>query len=427
VQIGHVQIGHVQIRHGQLGMSKNIVVCCDGTGNEIEGNLSNVLKLFRILRKNADQRVYYNPGIGTIGTNDAWTRLTQNTKSVFELATGYGLDDEILGAYGFVAETYEPDDRLFLFGFSRGAYTVRALAGFIHMIGLLPPDQLNIANYALSAYKKAGEKSDFQLAWHFGNVAGARPITVDFLGVWDTVASMIVPRWDRGIPIPTVQMLPYTRRNSSVKVFRHAKAIDERRRLFRLNRWQDPQDFIANRFVPQNTTPQDIKQVWFAGVHGDIGGGYPEKCSGLSKYPLNWMIDEAVAHGLNIVDTTRNHVALGQNAPEPREIFVAPDPAATLHVSMTTAWKSLEWIPKKTKYEEWKRRLKFDGLYIPDSEPRPFKLVDPFLEDEIEKPIPRIHQSVVDRIRLVPDYRPVNLAPEHDVEPWPHQIGSRPS
>jgi uncharacterized protein (DUF2235 family) len=408
-------------------MGKNIVICCDGTGNEVEGNLSNVLKLFRILRKDADQRVYYNPGIGTIGTNDAWTKITQNTKSVFELATGYGLDDEILGAYRFVAENHAPDDRLFLFGFSRGAYTARALAAFIHMVGLLHPDQLNIANYALSAYKKTSETSDFHPVWQFGRVAYARPVTIDFLGVWDTVASMIVPRWDRGIPIPTLQMLPYTRRNSSVKVFRHAKAIDERRRFFRLNRWQDPQDFIADPFHPQNTTPQDIKQVWFAGVHADIGGGYPETSSGLSKYPLNWMIDEAVKYGLNIVDKTRDHIALGQNGPDDREKFVAPDPAATLHDSMTVAWKPLEWLPKQTKYEEWKWRLKLDGLYIPDSEPRPFKLVDPFLKDEIEKPTPRVHQSVADRIRLVPDYRPPNLAPEHDIEPWPHQIGSRPA
>jgi uncharacterized protein (DUF2235 family) len=92
----------------------------------VESNQSNVLKLFRILRKNDEQRVYYNPGIGTIGTDDRWTRLTQNTKGVFELATGYGLDDEILGAYRFVAENYQKDDRVFLFGFSRGAYTVRA-------------------------------------------------------------------------------------------------------------------------------------------------------------------------------------------------------------------------------------------------------------------------------------------------------------
>ena len=132
-------------------MSRNIVICCDGTGNEIEGNLSNVLKLFRITQKSADQRVYYNPGVGTIGSRDSWSRLKQNTKAVFGLATGYGLDNDILGAYRFLCNHYEKDDDIFLFGFSRGAYTIRALAGFIHMVGLLPVDQLNIANYALSS------------------------------------------------------------------------------------------------------------------------------------------------------------------------------------------------------------------------------------------------------------------------------------
>jgi uncharacterized protein (DUF2235 family) len=115
-------------------MGKNVVICCDGTGNQVERNLSNVLKLFRIFHKDDGQRVYYNPGIGTIGTDDPWTKLTQNTKGVFELATGYGLDDEILSAYRFLGENYQKDDRLFLFGFSRGAYTVRAL-------GLCPHDR----------------------------------------------------------------------------------------------------------------------------------------------------------------------------------------------------------------------------------------------------------------------------------------------
>ena len=425
-------------------MGKNIVICCDGTGNEVVGNPSNVLKLFRIVQKNDKQCVYYHPGIGTVGADDEWARISQNTKGVFGLASGYGLDDEILGAYTFLAEHYQKDDCVFLFGFSRGAYTVRALAGFIHVIGLLPLDQLNIANYALSAYKKTVEKSkaheseayeksdaheriDLHQAWQFGRVTGARQITIDFLGVWDTVASMIVPRWDRGIPIPTLRTLPFTRKNQSVKVFRHAKAIDERRRFFRLNRWQDPQDFIVDPFAPKEhrAAPQDIKQVWFAGVHADIGGGYPEKCSGLSKFPLNWMIDEAVKYGLLISTRTRDHIALGQNDPNATEIFVAPDSTAKLHVSLTKAWKPLEWIPKQVKYEEWKWHPKFDGFYIPEAEPRPFKLADPFIPGEIEQPTPRIHQSVVERIDLVPDYRPVNLPPEHEVEPWPHQIGLR--
>jgi uncharacterized protein (DUF2235 family) len=399
---------------------KNIVICCDGTGNQVEGNLSNVLKLFRILRKSERQRVYYHPGIGAIGTDDPWTKFTQNTKGVFELATGYGLDDEILGAYRFLAAHYQKGDRVFLFGFSRGAYTVRALAGFVHMIGLLPPDQLNIADYALSAYKKVGERGDFQPGWRFGHVTGARRVIMDFVGVWDTVASMIVPRWDRGIPIPTLQMLPYTRTNPSVKVFRHAKALDERRRMFRLNRWTEPQSFIADPFHKAEPAAQDIKQVWFAGVHADIGGGYPEDESGLAQFPLNWMIDEAVQFGLDIDTRARNHLALGQNEPGARESFAKPDATAQLHVSLTAAWRPLEWIPKRAKYQEWKSRLKLDGFYIPDGEPRPMKLIDPYTQTEIEQAIPRVHASVFERMNKVPNYRPINLLPEHVVEPWPH-------
>jgi uncharacterized protein (DUF2235 family) len=104
-------------------MAKNIVVGCDGTGNQIERNLSNVLKFFRVTKKNDEQRVYYNAGIGTIGSSDAWSRWRQNVKSVLALATGYGLDADILGAYEFVCRYHEDGDAIFLLGFSRGAYT----------------------------------------------------------------------------------------------------------------------------------------------------------------------------------------------------------------------------------------------------------------------------------------------------------------
>jgi uncharacterized protein (DUF2235 family) len=86
-------------------MGKNIVTCCDGTGNQIERTLSNVLKLFRISRKNKEQHVYYSAGIGTIGSSDAWARLRQNAKSVFELTTGHGLDTEILAHMSTFAVT----------------------------------------------------------------------------------------------------------------------------------------------------------------------------------------------------------------------------------------------------------------------------------------------------------------------------------
>src|SRR6476660_9952001 len=103
-------------------MAKNIVICCDGTGNEIEANLSNVLKLFRLVKKNDEQVVFYDPGIGTISTSDGWSRFKSNARAVFCLATGYGLDDNVLDAYHFLIDHYAEGDNVFLFGFSRGAY-----------------------------------------------------------------------------------------------------------------------------------------------------------------------------------------------------------------------------------------------------------------------------------------------------------------
>jgi uncharacterized protein (DUF2235 family) len=388
-------------------MTKNIVVCCDGTGNQIERNLSSVLKLFRMCRKNEEQRVYYGAGIGTIGSSDAWARARQNAKSVFGLATGYGLDDDILGAYGYICQHYVAGDNIFLFGFSRGAYTVRIVAGIVHLIGLLPPDQLNVASYALRCYKQASEQNDFSIAWQFSKVTGGRTVPIRFLGVWDTVASVIVPRRDR--LVPQLLTLPYTRTNPSVETFRHAMAIDERRRMFRLNKWAQPQDFIANPFArsPQ-PVPQDIKQVWFAGVHADVGGGYPEEESGLSKFPLDWMVQEAVEKGLKVNAAVRRHIGLGRARIGSKTLFVKPEATAALHSSLSWGWQPLEWLPKSARWREWPRRT-FLGFYLPHGEPR-------LIQREGVRPV--LHQSVVDRWNALPGYRPQNFPAEYDVEPY---------
>jgi uncharacterized protein (DUF2235 family) len=396
-------------------VAKNVVVCCDGTGNEIDRNLSNVLKLFRICIKDDRQRVYYGAGIGTIGSSDAWARWRQNAKSVFQLATGYGLDDDILGAYEFICRNYDDDDTLFLFGFSRGSYTARAVAAVIHLIGLLPSDQLNLRDYGLTAYKQASEQDDFSIAWQFSKVAGCRAALIKFLGCWDTVASVIVPRPDR--IIPQLLTLPYTRTNPSVEVFRHAMAIDERRRMFRLNRWTQPQPFVRNPF--DRSAPavqQDIKQVWFAGVHADIGGGYPEVESGLAKFPLDWMVSEAVRHGLRINTAMRNEIVLGEPRIGARTIFVRPDAAADAHDSLTFGWRLLEWIPKPVRWREWPPRQQFAGWYIPCGEPR-------MIENAAIRPV--LHQSVIDRQRLR-TYTPVNFPSVYEVEPYdtPHDAGA---
>ena len=387
---------------GKRSEPRNLIICCDGTGNQVSGNISNVLKLFRIARKDARQQIFYDPGVGTIGNQNLWQHFRQDTQAVFGLATGAGLDDNILDSYRFLVENYQAGDRIFLFGFSRGAYTVRALAGFIHMVGLLRPDQLNICDYALTAYKRASEQSDFSIAWDFGNVTASRPVTIHFIGVWDTVASMIVPRPDR-FYLPSLRTLPYTRTNPSVRIFRQAMAIDERRRFFRLNRWTEPQSFVENPFAkPPVSVPQDIGQRWFAGVHSDIGGGYPEAQSGLSKFPLIWIIEEARKHGLKINQQMFDHLALGE--PGGRHHYVPPNAAGELHNSLKPGWWPLEILPKSCRWREWARPRLF-GWYLPLGEPRR-------IETGAE-----LDPSVAARQTEVPSYRPVNLPPRAPLPP----------
>ncbi|MBW8903161.1 MAG: DUF2235 domain-containing protein, partial [Bradyrhizobium sp.] len=137
---------------------KNIVICCDGTGNEISENISNVLKLYRVLRKTGRteprQLVFYDPGVGTLARPDPWRKLWQDTITALGLLTGYGLDDNVLATYEFLVQNYSDGDDIYLFGFSRGAYTVRVLAGLIHKIGLISPQQSNLAGAGLAAYKQ---------------------------------------------------------------------------------------------------------------------------------------------------------------------------------------------------------------------------------------------------------------------------------
>ena len=251
---------------------RNIIICCDGTGNEISENISNVLKLYRCLRKTEKtpprQLVYYDPGVGTLTRPDPWHKLKQDFNAILGLATGYGLDDNVLAAYSFLAHTWQQDDQIYLFGFSRGAYTVRVLAGLIHKIGLITPEQVNLAGSGLIAYKQfssdeapklraklkpgtdaaaaedALPPSQFDNAAQFARITSSRWPTIRFVGVWDTVASVIVPRPDR-FYWPSLEELAWTLQNPSVQTFRQAISIDERRCMFRLKKWYDAADLQA--------------------------------------------------------------------------------------------------------------------------------------------------------------------------------------
>jgi len=303
----------------------------------------------------------------------------------------------VLGAYKFLIENWQEGDRVYLFGFSRGAWTARVLAGFIHLIGLLHPEQLNMCDSALGTYKRAAQDKDLAIAWHFARVLRTRRILIEFIGVWDTVASVFVPRKDR-FWIPTFETLPYTRKNPSVARFRHALAIDERRRMFRVAVWDKGQTYKPNPFSPKLNRPQDIKQMWFAGVHSDVGGGYPEADSALSKFPLIWMVEEAASAGLEIQPRMMRHLAWGEAADEDSEHqYVPPSPTGKIHKSLTWGWKIFEIFPKRASRHESKRASLL-GLYLPWGEPR---LIP---EGAL------IHPSVVARMNEMPEYRPENLA-----------------
>lgn len=364
-------------------MAKTVIVCCDGTASSVDGNISNVLKLFRMMVKDGDQVAYYHPGIGTVGATEAMTELRQKFWSVVGMAFGFGLNDQILAAYRFLAETWQPGDRIMLFGFSRGAYTVRALAGMLHVVGLIAPPQLAIAEFALGAYKAAREGMDADQLWDFGRTFACRRVTIDFVGVWDTVASVIEPHFGRQSP-SFLQKLPFTQANPAIRVFRQALAIDERRRMFRPYRWH-------------GAAGQDSRQRWFAGTHTDIGGGYRESESGLGKIALRWLADEAGAHGLRLDLELYRHLVLGEATAAATHPYVGPDPAAPLHNSLTLGWWPLELLPRPARLREWRRRLAMLGWYLPLGEPRTIphnQAIDP---------------SVAARRAAVPGYAPVNL------------------
>jgi uncharacterized protein (DUF2235 family) len=412
---------------------RNIVICCDGTGNEISENISNVLKLYRCLRKTEKtqprQLVFYDPGVGTLARPNPWLKFKQDFNAILGLALGDGLDDKVLASYRFLVHNYQEGDQIYLFGFSRGAYTVRVLAGLIHKVGLISLEQINLAGSGLTSYKQFSSNgphsTGFDLqqltdaadedgplpatkddqAAQFARILSTRWPTIRFVGVWDTVASVIVPRPDR-FYVPSFEELAFTLRNPSVQTFRQAISIDERRCMFRLKKWDQPQTFMHNRFsATNNSEPQDILQVWFSGVHADIGGGYPEEESALSKYPLLWMIDEATKCGLALDQRTVNQLAWGRQRKGSPFSYVAPNFEGELHNSMNAAWRILEYYPKNAKYKEWPARQVYFGRYIPDAEPRPIP------EDAF------IHESVVKRMDAVKEYRPVNLPERYQTIP----------
>jgi uncharacterized protein (DUF2235 family) len=317
-------------------MPKNIVICCDGTGNEFGRSNSNVVKLYSVLERSQSQIAYYHPGVGTMGSRNALSQLGKMWTRVIGLAFGYGLSDNIADAYQFLMQTFEPSDSIFVFGFSRGAYTARALCGMLHCVGLLTEGNGGLIPYAIRILKS--KKLDFSTAAAFKETF-SRNCTVRFVGAWDTVSSV---GW-----VYDAVRFPFTKAaaNPSMRIIRHAVSIDERRGFFRQNLFGDPHD-----------ATQDVQEVWFTGVHSDVGGSYPETESQLSKLALRWMLCEAELAGLRL-DQQRMSDVLGQATH-----YVQPDPLTlNQHESLRGAWWIAEFWPKivhaKTVRGTWKKSI----------------------------------------------------------------------
>lgn len=334
-----------------MGIAKNIVVCCDGTANEFAQNRTNVIKMYSVLRHDLpSQMTFYHPGIGTMEPFGSLSPVTRKLTRLLGMAVGYGLENDIRDAYAFLIQTYSPGDRIYLFGFSRGAFTVRAVASLIHWYGLIRKDNEPLIPYAirmLMAIQKADGNKDavgqyFDLAEQFRETMACAKPTIRFVGVWDTVSSV---GW-----IDTPLHLPAEANNPDIEIGRHAVSIDEHRAFFRSHLWQPSSD------PSKPSGPRDIKQVWFPGVHCDVGGGYAEDCSGISKYALKWMIDEAQTAGL-LVDPAKVQNVLGLS---PGSSYVPAKPDAPKHESLKGLWNLAEFIPKKhwnAEKKQWEHRM----------------------------------------------------------------------
>ena len=284
---------------------KNLVVCLDGTGNQLRVDRNtNVLRLFDMLDySDASRQVaYYDPGVGTFSALGAWTPLGRRVTRLAGLAFGVGLRHNLGEAYQFLMRNWQPGDRLYLFGFSRGAYAVRALAGLLDAIGMLHPHEENLVPYAISAYARkwstdaqqggSGGTTQKNLADRFREsfarrLGGSRPaaVRVCYLGLWDTVEASGHLR--RSLRWRGIDDVP------NADVARHAISIDERR-------W--PYEVVPLTTPAETTTPVVREQVWFPGVHSDVGGTFPDPqppCR-LSDITLKWVVDGGLDAGLRV-------------------------------------------------------------------------------------------------------------------------------
>ena len=275
-------------------MTRQLIICCDGTNNTLTGgaNDSNVTKLCDLLAPDElGQQLYYDPGVGNPGELPAASltdRISRRYERLHGLAFGKGVYQNIAEAYLFLMRYYQPGDQIFLWGFSRGAFTARSIGGLVTQFGLLRPEMESLVTTLLHVYfsdrQRGGAKYTAirdQISRLFAT-GETRAAPVWFVGVWDTVSSVGAPLLSRSITAsPTIVGKRFTH-------VRQALALDEYRRAF------EPRPYYIDPQHDYAASGQSIDQQWFSGAHCDVGGGYAARQALLSNEALLWLLQEAV-------------------------------------------------------------------------------------------------------------------------------------
>lgn len=311
---------------------KRIILCCDGTWNTADAKYpTNVVKLARSLNLTGDdgvnQVIHYDDGVGSEkGT------LTKNIDRILGGAFGYGLMDKVESSYRFLCENYDPGDEIYIFGFSRGAYTARSLAGLVRNCGIRPHYSAQKISDAINLYKDRKEDTapdapdslkfraayspevymnELELEWRKKNVPGfdesaVKPLTIRYIGVWDTVGALGLPNhfFISGL-FNGKYKFHSTDLSHIVDCARHAVSIDEQRQSYEPALWTNLDRMNREKSVIKGDNNAPYQQVWFPGNHTAVGGG--GQCTGLCSDSFLWVAEGARKLGLSF-----NRAALGE-------------------------------------------------------------------------------------------------------------------
>src|SRR5882672_2415712 len=352
--------------------NKRIAVFLDGTWNTVNDN-TNVWRMKSLCAVGPDQICYYSAGVGT-----------QHGERLSGGMFGYGLDDEVIQAFEWLIENYNPGDRIYIFGFSRGAFTARSLAGFISKCGLLKPGSPVSLKQLYERYRKGTAQSVRAL----GRVASvgmsledkwikeySRPIPIWFQGVWDTVGALGVP-----LPcVPKVSRADFAFLETDLRIndthAYHALAIDEHREAFAPTLWTKVTPKVGDSFPPRSI--EKVEQRWFVGAHANVGGGYENDL--LAQIPLSWLMNKGVSLGLVFRDTV---------------VIDGDENACPIHDSLAEMAHGIYEILTFGKH--YYRPIGIDSIDVGDA-------VTTTINESIDG-------TVFERWRIDPTYRPQNLS-----------------